>query len=340
MMKKGYIGAVILAATTAVLIIFSKDAKAGALDGYELCENVIVPSLLPILVLTNTIASSKGAELFEKFFGNAVEKIFSLPKCCSTAILFGMAGGYPAGAIMTKSLLEENRISKSDAKRLMSFNICGGCAFIITAVGTICRGSQKLGIILYLSCVLSSMIIGTVEGLFSEMLISQKADEQQRLPLGEALPSSVEKSIKAILTMGVYIVLFSAVTKIFDIPGWAAPLVEITNGVCGRQIIPAEYCSFFLSFGGLCIHFQIMGIMSGAKISYISFFIHRVASGVLSFCITKIFLLIFPDIQNVFSTSSEVTSKMSMVNSGMSVVLILGCAVLILDIQNKKSKLI
>ena len=45
MMKKGYIGAVILVATTAVLIIFSKDAKAGALDGYELCENVIVPSL-------------------------------------------------------------------------------------------------------------------------------------------------------------------------------------------------------------------------------------------------------------------------------------------------------
>ena len=69
---------------------------------------------------------------------------------------------------------------------------------------------------------------------------------------------------------------------------------------------------------------------------YYDFFISRVISALLSYCITKLILTVFPIEIQVFSNASENIAVFSSVNLALSVLLIIGCFVLVLDVNSKK----
>ena len=63
-----------------------------------------------------------------------------------------------------------------------------------------------------------------------------------------------------------FIVLFAALSSTVKIPEPLLPIIEITNGVCnGDFSLPLT--AAFLSFGGICIHLQISGVLRKFKIS-------------------------------------------------------------------------
>lgn len=338
-MKNYSISTILLSAIIIALTAFSTTAKAGASNGLNLCESIIIPSLLPILILTSIIIKSNCSLVFERLFGKITEKVFKLPKCTTGAILFGLIGGYPTGAILTQDLYDNGMISDDDAKRIMSFNMCGGIAFIITAVGTIHLKSTKLGVVLYLSNVLSSIIIALLTSI-KKPAPKGKVSFSDKLSLSDAMIESVEGSARAIINMCVYIILFSAISSIVPIPSIFTPLIEITNGLISDNHIALEYISFFLCFGGLCIHFQLFGMLKRMNIGYIYFLVTRVIGSILSFGITKLYLLAFPQTDEVFSNIAEKTPVLTQASTGLSIVMILGCIVIIFDIENKKYKLI
>lgn len=321
------------------LITFSHCAKQGALNGISLCENIIIPSLLPILILSNTLIKSKSKIVFQKLFGKIFEKFFHLPKNSAIAVIFGLIAGYPAGAILTNELYNEHLINSSQAKRIMSFNFCGGAAFIITAVGTITLKSTKLGLILYLTNVLSSLIVCIISRFFdkSELINSNQFSYQS---FNNALANGTQTAINSILNICAYIILFSAIMDIFAIPSYLLPIVEITNGICATSLnIPLEYYAFFLSFGGICIHFQLISIINSFNMQYFDFFIYRLLNALLSFVLMKGYLLLYPQQKDVFSNLSSVTIEATQVNFGFGIIMVLGCAVIILDVEGRKYKL-
>ncbi len=339
-MKKDNTATIILLSLIIALTTFSEKAKAGASNGLGLCESIIIPSLLPMLIITSTIIKSRCARVIEQIFGKATERVLRLPSCATGAIIFGLIGGYPTGAILTQHLHENGKISDNDAKRIMSFNMCGGIAFIITAVGTIFLQSTKYGVVLFVSNILSSLIIAIATAIKKPMP-SKSYTTPHYLPLTDAMVEAVEGSARAIINMSAYIVLFSAIASIFPIPPMLNPAIEITNGIiCKDYNLPLEYISFFLSFGGLCIHFQLVGMLKKMNISYTYFLVTRLISALLSFAITKAYLFIFPQTDEVFSNLAQRTTAISQVNTGLSIVMLLGCVVIIFDIENKKYKLI
>ncbi|MGN0522714.1 MAG: hypothetical protein ACI4IG_00405 [Eubacterium sp.] len=339
-MKRSVI-AVFLSGTIIMLTAMSGQVKQGAIQGINLCIEIIIPALLPILILTNMIMKSSGASFFESLFGWFVKGVLRLPKCASCAVLFGLVGGYPAGTVLTASLFEQGLINENEAKRIMSFNFCGGLAFIVTAVGEICLGSKHLGLIMYLSNILSALIIAVIAGLFGRKQSTITEVKQSYLSLSDAMVDAVDSTIDSILIMCAYIILFSACTSMITLPSFISPLLEITNGICinaSRFTIPQ--CSAYLSFGGLCIHFQLLSFFKKMKINYIYFLVCRIISALLSYGITLLYFQIFPKSAQVFSNmSSGVTVSATQVNAGLSTIMIIGCAVLIFDIEGKKIKL-
>lgn len=330
----------ILCSIIVIFILFSQQAKAGAKDGITLCENIIIPSLLPILILSNIIIKSRCAAVIEFIFAPIFEKLFKLPGCCAAPVILGLAGGYPTGAVLTKQLYNSNRIDEKTANRIMHFNFCGGVAFIICVVGGICYSNIKTGVLLYISNIISCVMICLFDAVFEKGSVRNKNTEKHYLALNDALVEAVNTTVNSLLIMCTYIILFSAVTGIVTLPEYMYPLLEITNGVCsGKTALPLEYCSLFIAFGGFCIHFQLLGILREMKIKYISFFIYRLAGGLLSFAVTKILLACFPQTASVFSNITQAAPKLSMVNTGLSLLMIIGCAVIIFEIENKKIKL-
>lgn len=329
---------IFLLACACVLIILSPGAKAGAKEGLALAQNTILPSLLPLLMIFMIIMKSKAGAVLTNLFGGIIYKTLKLPAAALPAVLFGLIGGYPTGAMLTQSLYRDGDISRSQAQRIMKFNVCGGAGFIITAVGTVTLSSQKAGLILFASNVLSSIIIavGTSFG--------QKRDGQLAsgtavpLPIGDAMCLSASEGMKSMLNLTAFIVLFSAFDGAISVPKLLEPIFEITNGICTGDTYTLPETSAFLAFGGFCIHLQLLSSIKEFGMSYISFLVWRIVGAFLSYWICKGILLIFPQPKAVFSNVSETLAQPSIANAALSVLLILGCGVLVMDLHSRRRK--
>lgn len=338
-MKKEGFQTFLLFALIGILCVFSKSAKAGASEGIRLCEDVIIPSLLPVLIICTLIVNSRAAAVVEKLFGFVFERTFKLPRCCAGAVILGLTGGYPTGAVLTYRLYNMRLIDESSARRIMRFNFCGGFAFIITAVGTVTYGSTKTGVILFSANLISAVIILIIGSVGAKRPTNSGFDYEYPAIL-DALPDAVESTVKAVLNMSAYIILFSAFSAVLKPPENLTPLIEITSGVCKGNLLPLPYCAFFLAFGGVCIHLQVYGYLRKMKIKYAEFLLYRIAAAVLSFCITKIYCTVFPQSEAVFSNVSSPVHEFSSGGVTLSMLMIIGCAVVVFDIENRKLKLI
>ena len=330
----------ILFSVIGALCLLSASAKAGALSGIKMCEKIIIPSLLPVLIISNLIIKTACSEIIERIFGRIYEKIFRLPSSTVSAVILGLIGGYPTGTVLTRELYKKGHIDSCTAERIMHFNICGGGAFIITAVGTVTYGSTKTGLLLFLSNVLSALIIMLFERK-TNCRTTKKQKEKNHPDFSLALSDSAETAVKAIAMLSAYIILFSALYGIINPPSRLAPLLEITNGIClAKNPLPLPYCAFFLSFGGLCIHLQLIGYLKEMKLKYREFLLYRMISALLSFLIMKTYLYFFPQEAEVFNNLSSRSHEFTNGSLALSLIMIIGCAVIVFDIESRKLKLI
>lgn len=341
MKAKNYIEAIVLLLLGAAVIINSVDSKAGATSGVMLCRDIIIPSLLPILIISTAMTLSSCRIIFEKIFGKIIASAFHLPKTAAAPIIFGAICGYPSGAILTNQLYKNGLIDQEDANRIMRFNINPGVAFCITAVGSVYLKNQRSGAVIYLICTASSIIIGIIQGLFNKNKKYYYSPNKSHQDLQKAMISSIEASTKSILIMSVYIVFFSAIIKSFKLPAVVIPLFEIAGGIFKSATpIPLEYLCFFISFSGFCIHFQIFGIIKEFNMKYLDLFLSRLISSIISYFLGKAYTIFFPNEAEVFSNISQAIPQANSLNSKLSIVLLLSCIVIVLDVNNKKSKLI
>ncbi|MDE6470523.1 MAG: hypothetical protein K2L19_05835 [Eubacterium sp.] len=328
---------IILLLSAGILIIFSADAKIGASQGFALAQNTIIPSLIPLLIIFFIIMKTGAKDVLAKAFGFISIYIFNLPQVTLPAIFFGLTGGYPTGALLTNELYIKGEIDEKQAQRLMRFNFCGGCGFIITALGTATLNNTKAGAILFLSNLISAIIIGFLLSFTDKRINKEYYSYTDSASFGDALINSTQNAVNAVLNMTAYIILFSAVCNIFTIPQVISPFIEITNGLCSGSKYPLTQLGAYLSFGGLCIHCQLLPIISNIKMKYYDFLFFRIFAGLLSYCTTKLLLIVIPIEISVFSNASISTiPQISSVNMALSILMIIGCFVIIADISSKK----
>lgn len=320
----------------AVLIIFSPKAKAGAAEGLALAENTIIPSLTPLLIIFLIIMKTGAKDVLAKAFGFISVYIFNLPQVTFPAIFFGLTGGYPTGALLTDELLSKGEIDERQAQRLLRFNFCGGCGFIITALGTAVLKSTKAGLILFASNVISSVIIGFILSFSEKRKPQGYYSYTEEISFGDALTDATESAVKSVLNITALIILFSAFNSILNIPREIMPFIEITNGICTGSSYPPAQLSAYLAFGGLCIHCQLLPVISNAKMKYYDFLFFRIFAGLLSYCVTKLLMFISPVEISVFSNISSSVAKFSSVNIALSVLMAAGCFIIITDIKSRR----
>lgn len=336
MKKKTALVLIIQMLMAMVLIIFSKQARQGAADGLTLAENTIIPSLAPLLIIFLLIMKTGAKDLLARAFGFISVHVFNLPQITFPAIFFGLIGGYPMGALLTNELLKSGDIDEKQARRLLRFNFCGGCGFIITAVGTTVLNNTKAGAVLFLSNVISSVIIGFALSFTEKRRNAPYYSYTEYRKLGDVLSESVSDAVKSLLNMTAFIILFCAFNVVIDFPDFLAPVIEITSGICTNSRFAIPMTSAYLAFGGFCIHFQMLFVVAQAKMKYADFLLFRLISAVISYAVSKILLIFIPIEEAVFSNASIKVAEFSSVNTVLSVLMVIGCFVIVMDIRSKK----
>ena len=291
------------------LITFSESCSSGALKGLEMCLNVLVPSLFPFMAVSSFIVKSGLAYQLGKPFSKITRFVFGLSGQFAPIIILSLIGGYPVGAKGISALVQSGDISDDEAEKALMFCICAGPGFIVNFVGNSIYQNKKIGLIIFVSQILSVLILGIIINIISKNNFSNKESKHKSIPMSNAIVEATLDSTKGIVSICAFVILFSAFAGIVDeiinnveFKNYLYCLLEVCNAV--KYNSQLELVAFAIGFGGLCVHFQIFSAVKNVKFKKATFFFIRIIQGLITATLTHFGAGLFLDKQAVFSTST------------------------------------
>ncbi|MEC5422803.1 sporulation integral membrane protein YlbJ [Virgibacillus sp. C22-A2] len=337
---------IILSGTTTFitfcLIKYPDQAFEASIRGLNMWWEVVFPSLLPFFITAELLLAFGVVKFTGVLFEPIMRPVFNVPGVGSFGWIMGMASGYPTGAKIAARLREEKHLSRIEAERLVSFTNASSPLFIFGAVSIGFFHDAKLGILLATCHYVGNAIVGILmrfygreETLkaqaqkktkgkkisliraFNEMHATRLKDER---PVGEVVGDAVLNSIKTLVMVGGFIILFSVLIKLLFIIGvspviatifqlilkvialpvdlalpFFSGLFEITIGAdmiskvtTDSLLQKAIIVSFILGFNGFSIQAQVASILAKTDIRFSPYFFARFLHGLIASILTVI----------------------------------------------------
>lgn len=325
-----------------IFIARASSAALGVQKSLSLCATTVIPSLLPFMVITSYITESGITEVFEKYFGKACRRSLRLPGCAACIIIMSMVGGFPVGAKMISDCVSHRELTKSQGRRLLVFCVNGGPAFIINTVGSFMLGSKKAGTILLVSLYLANFIGAFFTRFFDDKTLPEK--ETRIYSSGSALVNAVSGSIKSIISICGWIIVFGSVQQIIadtninhELKLWVSMFFEVTGGCSSvAGTLPLPILAFVLGFSGFAVHAQILPYLNNCEMDYKLFFATRIITGALAMVIAILLFNIFPCSVSVFASNSKVIPIAFSVSAPATLAMLFTFAIGILDLDTGK----
>lgn len=247
---KRYLSPAFWALGMLVLILDSKTALAGAVQGLELCIRTLVPSLFPFFVLSGMLTSAlSGGGL----------------------LLTGIFGGYPVGAANVARAYRSGQLSRAEAERLVVLCNCAGPSFLFGVVGqmldSICAAFALWGV--YLVSVLALWLV-----------LPKSA--QPHSPAGRPirLSQALRDATHAMAGVCGWVILFRVLLSILDrwllwlLPEWIRicvyGILELSNGCMVLDVLEPSlrfvFAAWMVGFGGLCVLLQTASVTEGISL--------------------------------------------------------------------------
>jgi len=325
---KRRVGAVLLVLAAVALLKRPQAVATGVSRGLSLCGGVIIPSLFVFLVLAGLWTRTGIGAAFGRRLARPVAWLYRLPSSAASALLIGWVGGYPAGAVAVRDLLDRQEITPKQAKRLLCGCVNGGPAFIIGGVGAGMLGSPAKGAILFLAHLLASFVTGLIfmRGE-NEPSPSPKAQAKPE-PLSTALAASVQAACRSMLGMCGFVILCAALLSLTDAWGVGEWLRKVSDGAAGQFGLSLPLGALFAGFmevscgcveaarigetapfmlgcilgwGGISVHGQVASVMAGQRVLDKTFFAARGLQALLGGVLSQILFRLIPLSTDVLS---------------------------------------
>ena len=342
---KNIVTLVIVSVVGVCLIIHPQNTTDGIKNGFLLLGNNLIPSLFPFMVLSSFISGSGVAQMISKIFEKPFRFFFKTSGYGIIPFVLGCLGGYPVGAKTVCEFYEEGKISQNDAGRLIYWCINPSPAFLITAVGTFLLNNAKSGLILYFSCLLSSVTVG----FFCRFISSNEMypiESYQKNAKENLFVKSVSKGSEGMLAICGWVLTFCVLASLCDALNFPYSLSciiksagEVTTG-CKNAIstgLSLPVVAGISGFGGFAVICQCASYASLCKTPMKYLICSRLINSALSAIYCSVILKFFPqcEIAGVIIGSNTVTIPLYHSISA-AIILIAMCALLILEVDNRK----
>lgn len=245
-----------------MLILDSKTALDGAVQGVELCIRTVIPSLFPFFVLSIWLTSSVAGSTIPPL--RPLGKLCGIPNGAESLLVIGLLGGYPVGAKNIRNAYDEGLITRQEAQRMLGFCNNAGPAFIFGIAGGL-FSSAWIAWILWGIHIVSALLVGAA--------LPQKTNRSINAEPGRhlSLPHCLNRSVTVMGEVCGWIILFRIFLAFSErwflwllpdtLRAAAHGVLELVNGCHFLYCIPSEgvrfvLCSAMLAFGGLCVAMQ------------------------------------------------------------------------------------
>ena len=297
-------------------LTFSKTISNAVIEGLIVCKNILIPSMFVFLIISEFFYKINALSYILKPFNFLCEKLFKIDRKIGPVLFFSLICGYPAGANLIGKLVEEKKIDLKTANRMLYFCVNAGPSFLIGSVSIPLTKDIALGMLLFISQIITFFIIGTLSSI-GEPLKKINIIKKEKPKISESLISSTKNSIKNMAIICGFSIFFSAIVHLFFnlnifninshfyIKPIFAGLLEVTNGIL--QCFQINNIHVFLivvlitSFGGICVHFQVMSITSKYKISFKNFYLWRILYCLINITIATLLFSKFSTVITIFS---------------------------------------
>ena len=318
------LAALALLIATAGLVAAPAQAIAGAKDGLTLCFNVIVPSLFPFFVLSSLVVDLGLAAYLGRAMEGLMRPLFRVSGSCAAAVALGFIGGYPVGARTALQLYEQGLCSKPEAERLLAFCNNSGPAFILGVVGAGIFGDSRVGLLLYLTHALASLMVGLLFRFYGgwerKRATASRPKPIQTVTLPAAFTGAVSRSLQSTLNICAFVVFFAVVLRLLSAYGvlaalarllslagleaeWAkrlvAGLLELSSGVASLQggaglTGRVSLAAFMLGWAGLSVHCQVLSFLVDSGLSARVYLAGKLCHGLIAAGLTYALTRLFP----------------------------------------------
>ncbi|MDT8859141.1 sporulation integral membrane protein YlbJ [Alkalihalobacillus sp. MEB130] len=345
-MIKTYTLALISIFLAASLMIFPQQALEGSIRGLNIWWEVVFPSLLPFFIVSELLIGFGVVTFLGVLLEPLMRPLFRVPGVGGFVWAMGLASGNPAGAKITARLRQQKKLSRIEAERLVSFTSSANPLFIFGAIAVGFFHNAALGIVLALAHYLGNIFVGLImrfygrkeeasspphkpkaSGLVSALNVLHEERIKDGRPIGKLLGDAVQSSVRTLLMIGGFIILFSVLNKIFSLVGIVAIIGSFFSIILAFFHLPSDLspslvsgifemtlgaqiasettsvglleqvivASFILAFSGFSIQAQVASILAETDIRFkpflISRFIHGFFAAFLVFLFWKPFYL-------------------------------------------------
>lgn len=306
-----------------ILVINPSKYNSSVMQGLNLFIVAVLPGLFPFMFLTKLLTGLGAVKHISTKFSPITRFLFNTHGISSYVFLMSILSGYPIGAKLISDLYLANVITQKDAKKMCTFCTTSGPIFIIGSVGATMFGNATIGVVLYLSHILSSVLCGIIFSGKRKKESSSASKQAQLYMTDNLLGSTLSNTVESILLVGAYITIFFLLADILTDIGLLSGLVNlldslfsklnisgVAEGLIGGMLEVTRGCKLLsssvniwsvcfacacLSFSGLSIIMQSMNFLSKCKIKARYFIgvkcVHAIVSFIVCLVMCKIFSL-------------------------------------------------
>ena len=262
------------------------------------------------------------------------------------AFILGVTGGYPVGAKVIHGYYVTGKLNQNEAERLFYWCINPSPAFTITAVGLLMMGNIKTGIVIYVSCILSSITIGFFCRFLSEDSTAGKVDFSVPKKADTSFVKAVSSGTEAMLGICGWVLIFSAFSCVVSalplnesIKLFIKSVSEVTTGcnTATEYRLPVAVITAVVGFGGFAVICQISSFASSCNVKLSRLISSRVIGSSFSVVYYSLITKAFPQYtQASVVIGTEYTSFILYKSIPAAILLLITCALLILEVDNRK----
>lgn len=228
----------LLLVSLCILVFLSDLVRIGTYDGLLLWFNVLIPSILPAMLLSSLIKNENIDKKINQICHRLLCHILPANPNCYFAILFSLLSGIPTASAISYDLFKKNTINYTELKYLLILTSNPGINFIINYIYIYIFQRQFSLSYLLLLIYTPQLLIALFYYLKNKQLINKNAEISKIDILKFSFEDIIMKCAKSLLTIGIYIIIFSILQKILiqflpssNYKTFAISLTEITTGL-------------------------------------------------------------------------------------------------------------
>lgn len=321
----------LLLSVSAIMLVISivyapDEAFKAALHGLSVWWNVVFPSLLPFLVLSQMLIAYGFAHGLGTLIDPFIRRWLGIPGVGGFVLPLGMTAGFPAAADASKTLYITNKLTADEAEKLSAISHYSNPMLLIVVIGTGFLQQPRLGLLLLIVHWLAGLAAGITlhrltpsqrksspllpsEGAGQPRIRSQltraiynmeEARREDGRSFGKLLGDSVTVSVQTLMVVGGYMLIFAVVISIIArlIPSelgtqFIAPLLEvhlgsyaISNVLMPSLAIKIACLGAILGWSGICAWMQVKALLKPAGLRSGPFMLVRLMHGAYAYVIT------------------------------------------------------